>query len=325
MSASARTVGIDRRVDMLRTAFGPAIAAALADPNVVEILVNPDGSLWFDTLGGLGCVNSHLVIAPGDAERIIRLVAAEAKVDVHAGAPLLATELPVSGERFQGVIPPVVRAPSFAIRKRASSVISLDAYVDSNVLTQGHARFLRAALHNLDNILIAGPTSSGKTTLANALLAEIAAEEGERVVLLEDTVELQCASADHIALRTTVDVSMADLVRATLRLRPDRIVVGEVRGGEALDLLKAWGTGHPGGIATIHANSPPAALNRLEQLILESATTVPRALIADTVNVIVVIAGRGRQRKVERIVQVRGLTEHGYIFYEVEDLQGDIQ
>jgi type IV secretion system protein VirB11 len=310
---------------MLRTAFGPAIAALLADPNVVEILVNPDGSLWFDTLGSLGCVNSHLVVAPSDAERIIRLVAAEAQVDVHAGAPLLATELPVTGERFQGVMPPVVRAPSFAIRKRASAVISLDAYVCGGVLSPGHGRFLRTALRNLDNILIAGPTSSGKTTLANALLAEIAHEEAERVVVLEDTVELQCASADHIALRTTGQVSMAELVRATLRLRPDRIIVGEVRGGEALDLLKAWGTGHPGGIATIHANSPQAAMNRLEQLILECATTVPRALIADTVNVIVVITGRGRQRKVERIVQMRGLNEHGYIFDEVKDLEGEIE
>ena len=145
------------------------------------------------------------------------------------------------------------------------------------------------------NILIAGATSTGKTTLANALLAEVALT-GDRVIILEDTVELQCAADDHVPLRTRPGVvSMAELVRSTLRLRPDRIVVGEVRGGEALDLLKAWGTGHPGGIATIHAGSAEGALVRLEQLILEAAVTVPRPLIAEAVNVIV-FHRRPRQR-----------------------------
>jgi type IV secretion system protein VirB11 len=143
------------------------------------------------------------------------------------------------------------------------------------------------------NILIAGATSSGKTTLANALLAEIAAT-GDRVLVLEDTVELQCAARDHVPLRTRAGVvSMTELVRSSMRLRPDRVVVGEVRGAEALDLIKVWGTGHPGGIATIHAGSALGALLRLEQLILEVAVNPPRALIAEAVNVVIHIAGRG--------------------------------
>lgn len=133
--------------------------------------------------------------------------------------------------------------------------------------------------------------------------------EGE----LEDTVELQCTALDHVPLRTRAGVvTMAELVRSTLRLRPDRIVVGEVRGAEALDLLKAWGTGHPGGIATVHAGSAAGALLRLEQLILEVAVTAPRALIAEAVNVIVYIAGRGNARRVQEIARVTGFDSHGY-------------
>ena len=171
---------------------------------------------------------------------------------------------------------------------------------------------MRHAVRERQNILIAGGTSTGKTTLANALLHEVAAT-GDRVIILEDTVELQCCADDHVPLRTRAGVvSMAELVRSTLRLRPDRIVIGEVRGGEALDLLKAWGTGHPGGLATIHAGSAEGALVRLEQLILEAAVTVPRPLIAHAVNVIVYIAGRGRARRVDDIVRVTGLRANGY-------------
>jgi type IV secretion system protein TrbB len=301
----------DRRTRMLRTAMGPAIAAALEDPEVVEILLNPDGSLWLDRLS-TGREPSGLFLSASDAERIIRLVAAHVRAEVHAGAPILSAELPDTGERFEGVLPPIVRAPTFAIRKRAVSVMSLATYVVDGVLTVAQATFLRHAVRERQNILIAGGTSTGKTTLANALLHEVAAT-GDRVIILEDTVELQCCADDHVPLRTRAGVvSMAELVRSTLRLRPDRIVIGEVRGGEALDLLKAWGTGHPGGIATIHAGSAEGALVRLEQLILEAAVTVPRPLIAQAVNVIVYIAGRGRARRVDDIVRVTGLTANGY-------------
>jgi type IV secretion system protein VirB11 len=302
---------LDRRIRMLRTAMGPAIARALEDPEVVEVLLNPDGSLWLDRLG-TGRAPTGLTITPADAERIIRLVAAHVRAEVHAGMPILSAELPETGERFEGVLPPVVRAPAFAIRKRAVGRISLDAYVADGIMTADQAEFLRQAVRERQNILIAGGTSTGKTTLANALLDEVAAT-GDRVIVLEDTVELQCTADDHVPLRTRRGVvSMSELVRSTLRLRPDRVVVGEVRGPEALDLLKVWGTGHPGGIATIHAGSAQGALMRLEQLILEVAVTPPRALIAEAVNVIVFIAGRGRARRVQEIARVTGFDSQGY-------------
>jgi type IV secretion system protein VirB11 len=296
---------------MLRTAMGPVIAAALDDPEVVEVLLNPDGALWVDRLGSGRSPSGHS-LSVAAAERIVRLIAAHVRVEVHAGAPIVSAELPETGERFEGVLPPVVRAPVFAIRKRAAGVIRLSQYVADEILSPAQATFLKDAVAQRKNIVIAGGTSTGKTTLANALLQEMAAS-GDRVILLEDTVELQCVTDDHVPLRTKPGVvSMSDLVRSTLRLRPDRIVVGEVRGREALDLLKAWGTGHPGGIATLHAGSAQGALTRLEQLIQEVVVTVPRALIAETVDVIVFIAGRGRTRRVQDIARVVGLDADGY-------------
>jgi P-type conjugative transfer ATPase TrbB len=320
--SSAVTAG-ERRTRMLRTAMGPAIAAALEDPDVVEILLNPDGSLWLDRLG-VGRAPTGLTLSAQDAERIIRVVAAQVGAEVNAGTPILSAELPLTGERFEGVIPPVVRAPSFAIRKRAVAAINLRTYVRDGVMSTAQAALLQRAIADRQNILIAGGTSTGKTTLVNALLAEVATT-GDRVILLEDTVELQCLVDDHVPLRSYPGVAtMAELLRSTLRLRPDRIVVGEVRGAEALDLLKAWGTGHPGGLATIHAGSPAGALARLEQLILEVAQTVPRPLIAEAVNIIVQLVGRGQRRRVTEIVRVRGVAGDAYHLEPFIESQGDL-
>lgn len=322
LPVTLETTATERRIRMLRTAMGPIITQALEDPEVVEVLLNPDGSLWLDRLG-TGRAPVGISMTPADAERIIRLVAAHVRAEVHAGAPILSAELPETGERFEGVLPPVVKAPAFAIRKRAVGVIRLDHYVTDNILTVHQADFLKKAVRARLNILIAGGTSSGKTTMANALLAEMAIT-GDRVIILEDTLELQCSAEDHVPLRTRPGVvSMSELVRSTLRLRPDRIVIGEVRGSEALDLLKAWGTGHPGGVATIHAGSAMGALTRLEQLILEVALTPPRALIAEAVNVIVFIAGRGRERRVQEIACVTGFDAHSYSLTAVSLESGD--
>jgi type IV secretion system protein VirB11 len=300
---------------MLRTAMGPAIAAALADPLVTEVMVNPDGSLRIDRLGE-GRSETGKFIDPAQVERIIRLVASHARTEVHGAAPIVSAELPphaegAAGERFEGVLPPVSTGPCFSIRKPASRVYTLLDYVSDGIMAAEAARFLAQAVVERRNILVAGGTSSGKTTLANALLAELASHD-ERVILIEDTRELQCAAPDTVALRTRPGVvGMADLVRSTLRLRPDRIIVGEVRGGEALDMLKAWNTGHPGGIATLHANSALSALYRLEQLIQEAVVTVPRHLIADAVDLVVFIAGRGTSRRIETIAALSGLGADG--------------
>jgi type IV secretion system protein VirB11 len=310
----------ERRRAMLRTAMGPAIAEALADPLVIEVMVNPDGLLRLDSLG-TGRTETPSYLAPSEVERIIRLVASHVRLEAHAGNPIVSAELParedgVAGERFEGLLPPVSMAPCFTIRKPAERVYTLDDYVRDRIMLPVQADSLRQAVASRKNILVAGGTSSGKTTLTNALLAEVARLE-ERVILIEDTRELQCAASDCVALRTKAGiVSMADLVRSTLRLRPDRIIVGEVRGPEALDMLKAWNTGHPGGIATVHANSAQSALYRLEQLVQEVVVTVPRRLIAEAIDLVVFIAGRGVSRRIETIAEVRGLTADGDYAFE---------
>ena len=295
---------------MLRTALGPLIAAHLEDPGVVEIMLNPDGRLWIDRLSG-GLEETGSRVGPADAERIVRLVAHHVGAEVHAGAPRVSAELPESGERFEGLLPPVVAAPCFAIRRPAIAVFSLEDYVEAEIMSWAQADMLRDAVRNRRNILVAGGTSTGKTTLVNALLAEVA-KTGDRVVLIEDTRELQCAAPNLVALRTKDGAAtLSDLVRSALRLRPDRIPVGEVRGAEALDLLKAWGTGHPGGVGTLHAGSALGALRRLEQLVQEAVLTVPRALIAETIEVIAVLAGRGGARRLIELAAVKGLGPNG--------------
>jgi P-type conjugative transfer ATPase TrbB len=317
---------LDRRAAMLRTAMGPDIAVALADPAVVEVMVNPDGVLRLDRLGE-GRVDTGVSLAAAEVERIIRLVASHVRAEVHAGAPIVSADLPprgeaLSGERFEGVLPPISASPCFSIRKPASRIHTLDDYVEAGVMAPVQAQILRQAIDEHLNILIAGATSAGKTTLANALLAEVAKAD-ERVILLQDTPELQCAAPDCVALRTRAGVvSLTDLVRSTLRLRPDRIVVGEVRGGEALDLLKAWNTGHPGGLSTVHANSARSALYRLEQLVQESVVTVPRRLIAEAVDLVVFIRGRGTGRRIETLARVTGLDSSGdYIVVDLDPPQ----
>ena len=315
---------MERRRMMLRTAMGPVIARALADPTVIEIMVNPDGALRLDRLGE-GRVDTGHRLDAAQVDRIVRLVASHARTEVHGAAPIVSAELPPhgqgAGERFEGVLPPVSLGPCFAIRKPAVRIYRLDDYVADGMMAPATAHLLADAVAERRNILIAGGTSSGKTTLANALLAELASLD-ERVILIEDTRELQCAAPDVVALRTRAGlVKMADLVRSTLRLRPDRIIVGEVRGREALDMLKAWNTGHPGGIATVHANSALSALYRLEQLIQEAVVTVPRRLIAEAIDMIVFIAGRSLARRVETVVRVNGVDADG--IYAVTDVAPD--
>lgn len=299
-----------RGARMLRTAMGPEITAWLEEPSVIEVMLNPDGRLWVDRLGAR-IADTGSGMSAADGERIIRLVAHHVGAEVHGQSPRVSAELPDTGERFEGLLPPVVAAPSFAIRKPAVAVFTLADYVSAEIMSGWQANALIQAVANRKNILVAGGTSTGKTTLTNALLAEVAKTD-DRVVLIEDTRELQCAAPNLVSLRTKDGVAtLSDLVRSALRLRPDRIPIGEVRGAEALDLLKAWGTGHPGGVGTIHAGSALGVLRRMEQLIQESVVTVPRALIAETINVIAVLVRDGTGRRLAELAQVTGLNEHG--------------
>ena len=308
--AVSHPIAQDRKVAALKQAMGPVIAAALADRMVVEVMVNPDGKIWVDKIGeGRSFTGQRL--ASADADRILRLLADHVGEVVTRDRPRVSATLPETGERFQGAFMPIVPSPAFAIRKRPEVVFTLDDYVEQAIMTAGQAEAIRAAAVNRDNLLIVGGTGSGKTTLANAILAEPAFAT-DRVVLIEDTAELQCSAEDKVQMltkRTEPVVTMTDLVRDTLRLRPDRIIIGEVRDGSALDLLKAWNTGHPGGLATIHANSALEGLTRLEDLIGEATPRIPYRAITQAINVVIFIerAPNGRRiKEVSRLVRREG-------------------
>jgi P-type conjugative transfer ATPase TrbB len=303
----------DRKVAALRQAMGPVIAGALADRLVVEVMVNPDGKIWVDRIGeGRSWTGEKLAAA--DADRILRLLADHAGEVVTRDSPRISATLPETGERFQGAFMPVVSSPAFAIRKRPEVVFTLSEYVEQGIMTEGQAEVIREAAANHQNILIVGGTGSGKTTLANAILAEPAFAQ-DRVIIIEDTAELQCSADDQIQMltkRTHPPVTMTDLVRDTLRLRPDRIIIGEVRDGSALDLLKAWNTGHPGGLATIHANSAMEGLTRLEDLIGEVTQRIPYRAITQAINVIIYIERTPTGRRVKTVSRLVGRQDDAY-------------
>lgn len=314
----ARSLVRDRKVAALRQAMGPVIAAALADRRVVEVMVNPDGKIWVDRIGEGRAFTGHL-LAPDDANRILRLLADHVGEVATKERPRISATLPETGERFQGVFMPLVANPAFAIRKRPEIIFTLADYVRDGIMTAAMAAALRHAVETRQNLLIAGGTGSGKTTLANAILAEPTFAR-DRVVLIEDTAELQCSAEDRLEMltkRTDPPVTMTDLVRDTLRLRPDRIIIGEVRDGSALDLLKAWNTGHPGGLATIHANSAAEALSRLEDLIGEVTQRVPYRAIAQAINFVVFIARTPEGRRVRSVTRVLGGDGGSYRLEEV--------
>lgn len=293
-------------------AMGPILKSFLDDDEVIEIMLNPDGLLWVERISeGMSLVGD--VLSPNDAEALIRLIASECGQSCHEDSPSLSCRIPVSNARFQAFVPPVVDAPSFSIRKRALRVFNLDDYVQAGILSNFQRQFVVEAVQNRQNILVIGGTGTGKTTLTNAILNEMAKAE-DRIVILEDTPELQCNSRNkaHIYTRSNIGFTMQRAVCEVLRYRPDRIIVGEVRDGSALDLLKAWNTGHSGGVSTLHASSARLGLRRLESLISEVAVNVPRDLISEAIHVLIHIKREGGKRFINEIIEVHGLKNDNY-------------
>jgi P-type conjugative transfer ATPase TrbB len=302
---------LPRLINKLQNALGDQLCVALDDPTVVEIMLNPDGKLFIERLG-------HGISAAGDmprasAETIIGSVAHVLNSEVDDERPIVSGELPIGGHRFEGLLPPVVTGPSFTIRRRASQLIPLDDYVAGKIMTVSQASIIRNAVASKLNIVVAGGTGSGKTTLTNAIIAEIVAyAPDDRLVILEDTAEIQCAAENAVCLHTSDTVDMSRLLKSTMRLRPDRIIVGEVRDGAALTLLKAWNTGHPGGIATIHSNTARSALQRLEQLTAEASQQPMQAVIGDAVDLIISIERTPKGRRITEILHVSRYTGGQY-------------
>ncbi|KSV75619.1 conjugal transfer protein TrbB [Sinorhizobium sp. GW3] len=295
---------LPRLMSKLRNALGDVLCAALDDLSVIEIMLNPDGKLFIERLG-------HAIEPAGElsrsaAETVIGSVAHALNSEVDDERPIVSGELPIGGHRFEGLLPPVVSGPSFTIRRRASHLIFLDELVTGRVVAPPQAEIIRKAVAAKSNIVIAGGTGSGKTTLANAIVAEIVAQTpADRLIILEDTAEIQCMAANAVCLHTSDIVDMSRLLKSTMRLRPDRIIVGEVRDGAALTLLKAWNTGHPGGVVTIHSNTARSALQRFEQLTAEVSQQPMQAVIGDAVDLIISIARTPVGRRVVELLHVQ--------------------
>lgn len=317
--------------ESLNINLGPLILEALRDLTVIEIMLNPDGRIWIEHLGRpMQCIG-HL--RPEQAHLVVTVMASYVRTNATVQNPIIEGELPLDGSRFEGIIPPIVSNPIFVIRKKASAVFSLEQYVANGILpdtlTQdvGESKkgifddalgssninsldFISRVIKSRENVLIVGSTGSGKTTLINAFgqtLSKVAVQD--RLIIIEDTLEIQIESENVVFLRTSDFVDFRRLVRACMRLRPDRIIIGEVRDGAALDLLKAWNTGHPGGFATIHANSAYEGLTRLEELVEEATTAPKQRLIAAAVDLVVFIEKTGGFRKVSEIARVKGYNQ----------------
>lgn len=303
-----------RVTERLRRDLGPLVEGALNDPKTTDILLNADGQLWLKRLG-----EPTRVIGTMEAWRatsVIKTLAGLLGKTVGAKEPILDGELPFGNERFAGQLPPVVSSPCFAIRKPAITVFPLDSYVEQGIMTQAQCDAIKKAVRDHKNILVVGGTGSGKTTLINAVIQEMVDNDpNERVFIIEDTGEIQCSAINCVQYHTTLEVSMTDLLKTTLRMLPDRIIVGEVRGSEALDLLDSWNTGHDGGAGTLHANSAESALQRLKSLVTRNkhAPTDIEPLIAEAVHVIVQINRKSEVRRVEAILEIVGYENGNYI------------
>ncbi len=298
----------ERRLDeLLKRQLGPRILAAIADPQITEIIVNEDGRLWFESYGS-GMREAGVTLAPSQVESLIGTVAASLGTVANANNPIIEGELPIAAIRFEGLLPPVARKPCCVMRKPAQVLFTVDDYVRDGILSDAYAEALRKAIDQRRNVVIAGGTGSGKTTLAGALINEMVerSDPNERYVIIEDTLEIQCRAKNLAQLHTAEGADMTRLVRTTMRLRPDRIIIGEVRGAEALALLKAWNTGHPGGVTTIHANSGKAALTRLSSLVQEAGVPPQPELIAETINLVAFIVRTTSGRRVTELVEVHG-------------------
>jgi type IV secretion system protein TrbB len=319
----------------LRRELGDQVLRLLDDPLTEDVLLNPDGSLWVKRMGhGFSRIGE---MPAAQAASALGTIAAWRGTVLNHERPILETELPIDGSRFEGIVSPVVRRPVFAIRLRPRKIFSLDDYESDGILTDGtdplnqlrrhdnfldgvrglkHGDVIRAAVCARKNILVVGSTGSGKTTLVNAILDSLARlTPHDRVISIEDTTELQCPVKNYLDLRAVGGVTMLDCLRACMRLKPTRIVVGEVRGAEAHTLLKAWNTGHPGGAATVHANDALSGLIRLESLVAEATNAPQQALIAEAVDLVVFVdeeSGVKAGRKVREVLLVTGYSNGNY-------------
>ncbi|MCL2009404.1 MAG: P-type conjugative transfer ATPase TrbB [Synergistaceae bacterium] len=289
----------------MRRELGDDVLKFLDDGGVTEIMLNDDGRVW--TYGHGGAIDTGIVMSAARSLSFLGTVASFYGKTIHAENTILAEVLPIDGSRVNGVIPPAVDMPSFNIRKRAVRIFTLPEYVRQKRMTASDLDLIRKAVVNRENFLVVGATGSGKTTLTNAILHEINELCPEhRIISMEDTAELQIPQKNKVRMYSDDNTPTQKLLFSAMRQKPDRIVIGEVRNSAALDLLKSWNTGHPGGVTTLHANSCLEALSRLEMLILEAVPNPMQRLIGQAVGLVIYIEPLATGPTVTEIMEVKG-------------------
>ena len=302
----------ERLLKSLEHNCGPVIMDAVRNPAVIEIMLNPDGKIWTEKYGeDQKCVGE---LSQAQSRLILSLVASALDETVSARSPVVEGLFPLDGSRFEGTYPPIVGpCASFSMRKKASRIITLPEYLEQGVITPDVIPLLKEAILARRNIVVVGGTSSGKTTFVNGVihfLDELCPHD--RIVILEDTAELQCKSPNAVFFLTSelAGITMRDLTKVCMRYAPKRIFVGEVRDAAALELLKLWNTGHPGGIGTFHADSATDALERLEELVEEAGAGPKQKLIGRAIDLIVFMTKTARNtRELREIVRVKGYSK----------------
>ena len=302
----------------LKSSWGNEIESLFNNDDVTEIMLNTNKTLWIETFSK-GAIKTNIEFTEKQVLAISHILGSYVGQEINYTSPSLAGELPITGHRFQIDIPPIVSFPTFNFRKKATKIFTLEEYCKHEIITNEQFEYIKKIVKERKNILIVGGTGSGKTTLTNAILNEIA-KYNQRIIILEDTQELQCSAENQVFYKTSKTISMKQLIQITMRKTPERIVVGEIREGySALGLLKTWNSGHEGGISTIHANTAILGLEKLEQYIEEVSVNSQKKLIASVTNVVIVISKINLKRKISRILEINGINEkNDYVFKEVK-------
>lgn len=307
-----------RLLDKLETELGPQIVEALRDDLVSDVYLNDDGRVWVHRSGQAKQVLTQMSACAAD--NLIRSVASIAGKTVTDECPVVEAKLP-HGERFIGDTTPISECPTFCIRKPARVVYPLASYLENAMMSQAQYDAIASAVEERKNILVVGGTGSGKTTLTNAILHEIAQRTPEdRILIFEDISELQCDAEDCSFKLTTSTVTMRDLLRNGLRQMPDRIVVGEVRGKEAAVVLQAWNTGHEGGVLTLHANSAREGVDKFVEYVEEGLPgTDKRDPISKAVDLVLYMPKRkkGDKPHLKEAIWLRGMHQDEYVFTNI--------
>lgn len=306
----------ERQMALLNHNFGPEMIKLLEDNAITDIMKNGDGRIWVKKLGCKEHIDTGICLAPNAALQIVETIASLTNTVCNTEKTRVSAELPGNGHRFEGIIPPVTETATFAIRKKTLLRLTLDDYYQKKALTLTQKNRLIKGVWDYENILVAGGTGSGKTTFTNGVLSEMA-KTTDRILTIQDTIELQCPCENKVEMRTGDYTSIDDCIKSALRYYPKRIVIGEIRGAEAYSMLDAWGTGHPGGLCTIHSNSARHTLERLERLVRIVSQHSQRETIAETIGLIVYMEEAASGHRVREMVEVKGLKNNDYVFQEV--------